>query len=1610
MRQFYRILLLVVAFAAALNISIADVYKYEFESAEGTYSEITTGTVHGDTGNDDDVFDNIDIGFTFTFDCTDYTQVGIACNGFLKFGTGITNDFYPISNAWGYDNYNLVSGLGWDLQAQSDAELRTQTSGTAPNRVFTAQWKNYRYYGSSGESYNFQIKLYEGSNKIEIVYGSFTVAEDEQYEVGLNGASDSDYNNRSVVSGENTWATSDAGGSNEAYCQMSSSLEPDDTYSCLVYSWELKNQSYESSDVEQVAGYARIGDTDVAVIRVAVEMFGSESPLNITDMAFSTNGTTNTSDISNAKVYYTGASTDFDATTQFGTAVASPDGNFTISGIQELRKGTNYFWLTYDLPAGATSGNEIDAECNSLTIGGTDYIPTTIAPTGERTIYASLTGTYDVGTGGDFATFEEAFDVINVVGLQGNTILKVVSDITESDQAYLGEWDEYGGTGYSLTIRPDGQARSIRGDFDYALLYFEEVSNLVLDGSLTEGGSTRDLTLSNNGESDGGTGSIVVLGGSGIDIKNIKAHNGDKEIGFDILLSGADDVTIDNCQLYKADYGIYTQNTCTDISIINNEIGSGTSSDKLTLNGIFISYTDGFTIKNNEIHGIYHTGGESIMGINVSDDGINGEISLNKVHSLQNTTGACFGIWVGVGDDHPDVGYDCDVDVINNMVYNLKADASYTIGLVASRVSNVMMYHNSIHLDGSGTTGAITCGLFCNPEVDDLEFKHNIIEMNLPATYPMAVYVNPSTNPFDEIDYNCYSVGATGTTYIGYFGGFQSTLSDWQDAIDDDDYTTTTEPTWVGDNDLHLSGTAINDSDFMVTKLTDVGTDIDGEDRRATTYIGADEVIPVLGFTTDITTFATPFCDGEMIEMEGKAEVTGFEDGVSRSINPPIEYAWYQDGTLIDGATEDSYTIDPASEDNEGTYQMKATFSEVEVYSGESFVEVQQPIDITAQPPARADLCEGNSTLNISVEATGTIIGYQWQQEVNPGIWSDLEGQTATELSMPIENAEDARGNYRVIVYGPGNCGPDEVISDITQVFVSVPLTGVHAVYEFDAANVCKGDNIKIKAEAEGTILGYQWQVEQGGTFRDIDGTQNPTAWSNTLEIQNAQPYQSGTYRCLVFGSPDCNTEEIPTEAIDITIWPLVTIDEQPQSELICEGGDVLLSVVGNGIIHGYQWQKDGMDLPVEDYPMANQPIFELNNISYGQSGAYRCVMTVEDCQGVYELPSDVAVVHVLRETEITEAPVTKYAAIGGSAEFRVKAHAEGAPEEYKVDVQWYRGTMELQNGDRIQGVKSSILTISDINSGDIGEDYRVVVQGLCGTAEADGFGLLNPGAEITQQPADAELCEGESATFSIEANLSGGATSMQYQWWMGSTKLTDDGHFEGVTTNSLKINDITIFDESEDIYCELIIQPGDISVFSDPVELTVKEIPVILGQSGLNQDVEAGKDLELEVVADGYQPLTYQWYKDGTEIPGATSATLTRTDVAAADAGTYVCYVSNECATAMSEPIVVSVTTGNVSSVDENIAALFTLGINEPNPFDSKTMIRFSLEETAFVRLVVTDMNGREVARLASESMPAGDHRVDFNSRDYDLPSGVYYYTLTAGGVSKTRSMVIAK
>ncbi|MBS1515145.1 MAG: T9SS type A sorting domain-containing protein [Bacteroidetes bacterium] len=108
---------------------------------------------------------------------------------------------------------------------------------------------------------------------------------------------------------------------------------------------------------------------------------------------------------------------------------------------------------------------------------------------------------------------------------------------------------------------------------------------------------------------------------------------------------------------------------------------------------------------------------------------------------------------------------------------------------------------------------------------------------------------------------------------------------------------------------------------------------------------------------------------------------------------------------------------------------------------------------------------------------------------------------------------------------------------------------------------------------------------------------------------------------------------------------------------------------------------------------------------------------------------------------------------------------------------------------------------------------------------------------------------------------------------------------------------------------------------------------------------------------------------------------------------------------------LIMKTTSGGLTFINSNgeIVLGFSLSQNFPNPFNPSTIINYQLTINSFVTLNVYDINGKLIKELVNEKQSAGSHEVNFSGEG--LPSGVYYYSLTADGVTiDTKKAILLK
>ncbi len=100
---------------------------------------------------------------------------------------------------------------------------------------------------------------------------------------------------------------------------------------------------------------------------------------------------------------------------------------------------------------------------------------------------------------------------------------------------------------------------------------------------------------------------------------------------------------------------------------------------------------------------------------------------------------------------------------------------------------------------------------------------------------------------------------------------------------------------------------------------------------------------------------------------------------------------------------------------------------------------------------------------------------------------------------------------------------------------------------------------------------------------------------------------------------------------------------------------------------------------------------------------------------------------------------------------------------------------------------------------------------------------------------------------------------------------------------------------------------------------------------------------------------------------------------------------------------------TGPLTGIENNQTPYeYRLLQNYPNPFNPHTKITYQIPKSEFVKLVITDILGREVYELQNEFKTAGVHNLTFDATGF--ASGVYFYQIKAGEFTDSKKMVIIK
>ena len=604
-------------------------------------------------------------------------------------------------------------------------------------------------------------------------------------------------------------------------------------------------------------------------------------------------------------------------------------------------------------------------------------------------------------------------------------------------------------------------------------------------------------------------------------------------------------------------------------------------------------------------------------------------------------------------------------------------------------------------------------------------------------------------------------------------------------------------------------------------------------------------------------------------------------DSVTLSVSktdPSYIYQWQRNGGGILGANLSYYPAKTA-----GNYACVVTDSCGSTTS--NFIAVAIAPAPTAVITANGStvICKGNTVTLTADTATGYT--YQWQK--NAG---NITGATASVY------AADTSANFTCIV--TNNCGSK------TSNIITVTLAGTipsAVITAGGSLHICAGHFVTLTADTGAGRL-YQWQ---------LNGVAITGAVSSSYAASVA-----GDYTCIVSNICGGKTSNVLT----VTVVGGNTLILQPNATI-------------------------GMDALVSSHPAnVNTNLGAITDFN-AEAWTYGGTPGISRSFIRFDLTS------IPANASIQQATFTLYNNPTSGNNNGNHSNLSGSDASWlqKVTASWNENTITWNNQPGTTTLGEVVVPQSTSNH----EDYNLVITGLVQdmvTNPSSNFGMMirlqnenyyrclifgsSDNADSTKWPkltinysvpivpsitasGDTSICPGDSVTL----NVSKTDPSYSYQWqWNG-------GIISGASSSSYAAQ------SAGNYTC--IVNDSCGSATSNIIPVTVIPPPLAVITSGTSTLCKGSSVLLNANTGTG---LTYQWQKNGVNIPGATSSTYS-----ADTASIYTCVVSNPVCAGL------STTSNQIVISPPGINTMLVLQPNAANGTDAMVSSYFSSVNTNY-------------------------------------------------------------
>ena len=559
---------------------------------------------------------------------------------------------------------------------------------------------------------------------------------------------------------------------------------------------------------------------------------------------------------------------------------------------------------------------------------------------------------------------------------------------------------------------------------------------------------------------------------------------------------------------------------------------------------------------------------------------------------------------------------------------------------------------------------------------------------------------------------------------------------------------------------------------------------------------------------------------------------------VSVTSQQPPSYKWRKNGVVITGATANTLEIPSAGSTNVGSYDVVVTSLYGTVTSQAATLSVigMDPPAITTQPTAQTVFSGSKAIFIISATGPGQLT-YQWSKN---GI--AIADATAPTLIFPVARGPDS-GTYSVTV----TASSGTVVSNAVALKVLPPAVPL-ILLSPASQQVALGASVVLTVQVEGRpTLIYQWR-------KDSVALSGETKASLSIPAVNSATI--GSYDVVVSNSYGSATSSPALVKLSgPIIAPLITTP--PASLQVLVGAPVTLQVEATGTPPlAYQWYKGGLTVAG-----ATASIYSLSSATTANSGAYS--VSVSNAAGTTTSSDATLTVNEIASTPpvINTQPADVVGHAGDLVGFDVQA--SGLPLTY----QWYL------NGAPVPGQTSSSFPAFELQPYQNGWKFHCVVTNSLGSTTTREAVLTHWDKDVflgwETHPTDAVTPIGGTATFTSKAVAYGNA-AISYQWYINETLIP------GAGDATLRISGVEGYHYTDYHVVATATIAGVVRTLrSDNVWVGTSATPPAITQQPADVYAKVGDKVEFSVRVRGY-PVTYQWYLNGTPVPGQTSRSFT--------------------------------------------------------------------------------------------------------------------------------------